>query len=363
MCALLLLVWGVWCVRARLPIYATSEQARVESGRAAVPIAAPVGGRLRRLAVRVGQRVAAGDLLAELDAEVEFHRLAEARALLEAEIRQLAALEEARAARSAGDEAGRRSFDLSRAQATEQSRGAAAAADEAAERLQRLERLAREGVVSPEQVDAARAEAERRAGQAREARLAERRVPEERARETADRAAGRAEMERQIAERRGDLEARSQAVVRLVAEGRWRTLRAPAAGRIGELAALAPGALLVAGERIGALVPDGALRVRGEFPAGALGRIRPGQTAELRLDAFPWPEAGVVSARVEQVASELRDGKIRVDLTLLPSRIRLEHGWTGTVLIETERLSPLSLLLRSLGRRVAPSGSGAGEVR
>jgi len=83
-CALLLAVWALWLVRARFPVYVASEAARLEAGRAPVPIATQVGGRLRRVAVTVGQTVAPGDLLAELDAEVETRRLEEERARLAA---------------------------------------------------------------------------------------------------------------------------------------------------------------------------------------------------------------------------------------------------------------------------------------
>ena len=43
-CALLLIVWALWLVRARFPVYVASEAARLESCRAPVLIAAQVGG-------------------------------------------------------------------------------------------------------------------------------------------------------------------------------------------------------------------------------------------------------------------------------------------------------------------------------
>ncbi len=88
-------------------------------------------------------------------------------------------------------------------------------------------------------------------------------------------------------------------------------------------------------------------------PMRAVGRIRPVQTARLRLEAFLWTEYGTVSLRVRRVASETRNGTLRVELELhgVPSRnILLQHGLPGRVEVEVERVSPWTLLLRAAGR-------------
>jgi membrane fusion protein (multidrug efflux system) len=59
---------------------------------------------------------------------------------------------------------------------------------------------------------------------------------------------------------------------------------------------------------------------------------------------------------VQSVASETRDGRLRVDLALDPSQsppVALEHGLPGAVEVETERVAPVALLLRALGRSMA----------
>jgi hypothetical protein len=86
-------------------------------------------------------------------------------------------------------------------------------------------------------------------------------------------------------------------------------------------------------------------------PSVALGRVRPGQSARVRFDDFPWNEYGA-PARVSNVAAELRDGRIRVELTFDPdvmSGIPYQHGLAAQVEIETERVSPATLVLRSAG--------------
>jgi membrane fusion protein (multidrug efflux system) len=99
-------------------------------------------------------------------------------------------------------------------------------------------------------------------------------------------------------------------------------------------------------------VPSGDLILVAEFdPASALGRIRPGQAATLRLAGYPWAQYGTVSARVERVAGELRNGQLRVELRATRNAVhgvRLAHGLAGTVEVEVESLSPARLLARSL---------------
>lgn len=100
-----------------------------------------------------------------------------------------------------------------------------------------------------------------------------------------------------------------------------------------------------------------------DFPPAALGRLRPGQPARLRLDSFPWTQYGTVPATVAGVAPEIRDGRLQVELTLQPlatSRIPLQPGLTGSAEVEVERVSPAVLVLRAAGQRIAaPEPAGA----
>lgn len=100
----------------------------------------------------------------------------------------------------------------------------------------------------------------------------------------------------------------------------------------------------------------GKLQIIAEFPpAAALGKVRPGQPAILRLDGFRWAQYGTVSARVSHVAEEIRDGKVRVELAVnsaRPAEIPYQHGLPGSVEVEVERVSPAVLILRSAGKLV-----------
>lgn len=86
------------------------------------------------------------------------------------------------------------------------------------------------------------------------------------------------------------------------------------------------------------------------LPPDAFLKIQPGQTALLRLDAFPWEEYGTVSATVAEIDAALQDGRIQIQLRLNPaadSRIPFQAGLTGSVEIEVEQIAPAAMLLRT----------------
>lgn len=133
----------------------------------------------------------------------------------------------------------------------------------------------------------------------------------------------------------------------------------PVAGRLGKIVSLRPGAFVEAGDILAAVVPSGALRIVADFlPPAALGRIRPAQPARLRLVSYPWTQYGSVAAVVTNVASEAYNGRVRVELQVVPdatARIPLPHGLTGALEIAVERLTPLTFVLRNAGQRLARS--------
>lgn len=86
------------------------------------------------------------------------------------------------------------------------------------------------------------------------------------------------------------------------------------------------------------------------FPPNDLLRVRSGQSGLLRLDDFPWGEFGTVTAFVVEVDEVLQDGRFPVKLRLEPpngSPIPLQSGLIGSIEIEVEKLSPITILLRT----------------
>ena len=79
--------------------------------------------------------------------------------------------------------------------------------------------------------------------------------------------------------------------------------------------------------------------------------MREGQAARLRLDGFSWLQYGSLEARVTQLGSEARDGRVRIELAVLSTsgQVPLQHGLPGTLEIEVERVAPAILVLRVVG--------------
>jgi membrane fusion protein (multidrug efflux system) len=59
---------------------------------------------------------------------------------------------------------------------------------------------------------------------------------------------------------------------------------------------------------------------------------------------------------VSNVASEVRDGRVRVELAMAApqaARMPLQHGLRGTVEVEVEQAAPATLVLRAAGQLLA----------
>ncbi|MFA0789216.1 HlyD family secretion protein [Microbulbifer echini] len=130
-------------------------------------------------------------------------------------------------------------------------------------------------------------------------------------------------------------------------------LRAPIAGKLASLADIREGEVLLAGQQIATLQAEGRITVQAFFPpALALGHIRPGQSAQVKLDGFSWTRYGQLQARVERVASAVQTGQILVELSLrgeAPPQLPLLHDLPARVEIATAVKTPYQLLLQRVG--------------
>jgi hypothetical protein len=166
---------------------------------------------------------------------------------------------------------------------------------------------------------------------------------------------------REVTQINGQIATTRAPIERLKYELERRYVRAPMAGRLGEVAKLQVGTVVREGDRLGAVVPPGMLKVMADFlPPAALGRIQPGQPARLRLEGFPWTQYGAVSATVASVAHKVRDGQVRVELTVHPDAaplIPLQHGLPETVEVEVDCVSPAALILCTAGLLLTVPGT------
>lgn len=350
---LVLAAWLTWFLGSSVTLYEVSQQARLEVGTAARDIAPVQGGRLVASGLAIGRRVEAGAVLVQLDATAQRLRLADAERRLADYPSRLASLTREMAALGAAD-AGDQASALAAAQSAQaRLREADAAARSAGDLARRQAQDAEIGGIARSEALKAAAEA-RRAGESRSALAEEARKTGFDAVSRRNQNAARIE---ELAQARLALEAERDATASAIAQLRNeienRIVRAPVSGTIAAVAALEPGAVVGAGQRLATIVPRGDLILVAEFdPATALGRIRPGQRATLRLAGYPWAQYGIVAARVERVAGELRDGRLRVELKATRNAVhgvQLAHGLAGTVEVEVESLSPARLLARSLG--------------
>jgi len=160
----------------------------------------------------------------------------------------------------------------------------------------------------------------------------------------------------QVTSATGELATILASVARLENEIERRRVRAPVGGRLGEIVRLAAGAYVKDGDFLAAIVPSGPLTVIARFgPAASLGRVRPGQPARVRFPGFPSTQFGFVTARVSKVGSEAHAGGVRVELELEvdprhPPAIPLEHALPAEVEVEVERLTPVALVARGVGK-------------
>jgi multidrug resistance efflux pump len=348
--------WVVWMSCARVAVYASASKARIEVSRMANRVSALEEGKIVMLRCELGRDVVAGEVLVEIDSSVERGQLDE----------QLAELSSLRAKASAIRDqiAAERERRESRAHldqlATEQAAFGVQQADVVAARQQVATSIAQqlhEQRFAP-RMDAVNAEAE-----LTEARLvlAKAGVEIERLRasqryEDSSELARIAELKRQLAELEAEQPITTAAIATTKARIARRRVAAPVSGKLGNITPLQVGDVVKSGEVIATVIPSDDVRVVAELaPDDAVGRVLPGQHARVRLSAFSWVEFGMVEATVTHVASEPRDGTIRVELVLNGARKRdvpIQHGLTGSVDIRVDDVAPWVLLTRSIGSSV-----------
>ncbi len=355
--------WCVWLTNARVSLYESSDRARIEVTEIGNGIEAPISGRIATTAGALGQSVEKGTVIATLDAAVVEQRLAEARAKhaalvpqMESRRKQIDALADLQAKRA---EHAQKAGEAARAKREEADVQARLAADEA----RRTAQLFQSKSVSEAENARARADAEQKKATLEAAGLEIARLDRQLASEESELTVRIAALRSEVADLASQEESTAAAVAALSRELDAYTIRAPVSGKLAEISSKRPGAFVQAGERLATIVPEGDLRAVGEFdPASAVGRGRVGQPALVRLDGFPFLQYGSVPATVARVGTEVRDGKVRVELTLHPdpqSAIPLQHGLPGRVEVEVDRLTPWALVLRTAGRAlVARESSG-----
>ena len=355
--------WLYWFTLTRVQLLAETDRARVEVRQTGHGVQAPVSGRVLVSHQSLDRWVNAGDVLLELDSSLEHSELEQKRTELTGTQAELSALKQQVGALQqviATEEQATRVHVDEAELLKQQAQALAVYRDGEEARTVALREL---GALAEATAQKSSSEAEQQRRSAEHAALAIERIRADRAVAQAERIEHLSQLRTQAA----GLQARAAALVHDIErdehELERRLIRAPIAGRLGDVAALTAGSFVQAGDTLCAIVPDGRLRVSADFAAAqAVGRIRRGQTARMRLYGFPWTQYGTLHAVVEHVARESRDGRVRVELAADPEslrRVSLRHGMSGSLEIALKTVSPLELTWRAVGKAAGANGSGA----
>jgi membrane fusion protein (multidrug efflux system) len=356
--ALVLLgAWALWLTRARVVVYASTPNGRLEVAHHVYHVTTAEAGRVAELHVALGREVVEGDVLLVVDSTLDQKKLEEETVHLsglEPRITAVRAeIDAENLARKWQSKANLANLERARLDAAR----AEARAKQQDELLAIQERLHAEALASSIDTLAARGEDVDRHLTTRGAKVDLGRLRVSREFDDEKARARVAELERQVAELEAERSATAASIDTTRATIELRTVRAPASGRLGNIAALQIGDVVKAGDVLATVVPSQDVHAVAEFtPAEAVGRILPGRAARIRLSGFSWSQYGVLHAVVTRVANEPRDGTIRVELDLDRSAspgIPVQHGLPGTVEVEVERVAPWRLVLRGAGYAAA----------
>ena len=350
----LLAGWLAWFALGKVTVYEISRQARLEVQQAPHALASPLAGRVVSTTLVIGQTVRAGDVLVELDASSDKLRLKEEQSRLAAIPPKIQSLETEIALMAQAKNEDVRSAVASMDSARYRSNEAAAAVDFAKDNERRLREESEVGGVA--KVEALRAQSEtQKLSASRDALSSDVRKLQSDAQTRAHQQQAQIEnLRRTIVSLEGEAVTAQATIERLKVEIGKHSLRAPVAGRVGEVVPMRTGGYVAEGQKLATIVPGGELMILADFnPATALGRVQPGQEARMRLDGFPWSQYGTLTAKVSRVASEIREGLVRVELTVAPTaqaRGLMQHGLPGAVEVSVEQISPAILVLRAAGQ-------------
>lgn len=358
----LFVAWMVWLFGARISVFEVTPLGRLEVDRAAYPITSRVDGRVTDVPMTMGRRIRAGEVLVRLETRELEIQLEEEQSRQTSIERELEATRKEIELRRKTLNQNRQGSKLAAEEARTRQREAEIQADFADQEAERARILFEDGQVSRQEVERQRSEADRLQESKKTHELTSRRREADiRVRELTDQTEV-AVLNRELAKLEGDARTVMVTLDRIRYNIDQHSIRAPQDGEIGDVIDLPVMSLVRAGDRLGTILASGEIRVIGEFAAAsALGRIHPGQSARVRLDGFPWTQYGMLSATVARAAREPRAGRLRVELDVdagvdaSPARLPIQHGLTGTVEVEVERISPLALLLRTLGKALSPT--------
>jgi multidrug resistance efflux pump len=337
-----------WLFLAHISVYEVSTSAWIEVLSVPQSLTTEIEGRVLSSYLRLGQDVEVKDILVTLDDQSVRRQLDEPQQIIKTANNRLAKLNEEFHAKQATIAALEKVIKLASEQAQAQLEVAETQFKRANQRLAQAKTLSANNTLAKEDFEDRRAEAETAATLARAARLAIDQGEQERLAE-------KLQCQAELAEVKGEQERLEGEIgTQEVRLRELRKIRSPVTGSIEEVVPFRVGAVVKPGEKLATIVPPGPTRLVAQVPVIAVGRVVPGNKARLRLDGYPWTQYGTISAKVTGVGTEPSQGSIRVELEITDqnSSIPLQHGQSGIVEIEVDRVSPAILVLRAAGQQL-----------
>lgn len=349
-----------WAVGARIPVMKVSSQGRIEPHNAVHRLEPPAAGRVVRSLLNLDAEVKQGDLLIEFDTQSEQLELAQSKATSLALEQELSVIRE-QIANKKDELAASGLVDEVAVREAVEKEGEIAPRHRLAEERAQLAQKSPSGSISELEKLERLTEVDALKYASRAQSLAVVRLRREQAVRRQTLTAQQLGLRREELRIEGQLRELKVGIGRLEYQIDRKHYRAPASGRLVDVVELGAGAFIADGQRLGTiLATDAEVRVRARFPKEMVGLIQPGQTAQLKLDGYPWTIYGTVPARVTRVGTEpginatpeTIPGTVRVELDIerpADPRIQLQHGLTASVEVEVARVSPVALLMRALG--------------
>ena len=357
--AALLSGWLAWFFFGQVTVYEISRKARLEVQQAAHSVAALIPSRIISTSLVIGQEVRVRDVLVELDAGSEKLRLQEEEARLKAIPPRIESLRKEIAFREQSRAEDQQSALAATETARFRSKEAVAGVEFAKDNARRLKEESSFGSVA--QIEALRALAEsQKLSASSEALSSEvRRLESDAQTRIHQNQAQIQSLNSAVVSLEGEMGTIRATIARLKLDIEKHLVRAPVSGRVGDVVPLRVGAYVAEGQKLATVVPRGELMIVADFnPSAVLGRIQPGQTARLRLDGFPWAQYGSIDAKVSRVASEIRDGQVRVEFAVVSSsapQMVMQHGLPGSIEVSVDQVAPAVLILRAAGQLLSSS--------
>ncbi len=350
---------------------------------------APVAGKVIAIDVKEGSIVKAGQPLLNLESDLVRTELQQAEVKLEGQLNRVAQLEKVKNQLSI---ATRTQLLLSQAQTSEQlaqtsqvetrlnaNRRAYRLAEERLNQdlgeVERYRRLSQEGIV-PEvklvEVERVASESRRQLEQAqsdiqqtqselkkqessgdRVARVGELAVVE--SKKQAE------ELQTQVSDLRSEMSQTRKAIASLRWQLQQRIIRSPVAGTIFQLPIQKAGAVVQPGQNLVQIAPSNVpMVIKAEMPISESGFLRVGMTVQLKFDAYPFQDYGVVPGKVSWVSPDSKTTQVgqsqveTFELEVIPERtyiqaqnkrIELTPGQTATAEVVVRQRRVIDLIL------------------